>query len=126
MYNVLLVDDEKLILEGLKNIIDWEELNLKISDTAENGEEALSKFKQNPADIVITDIMMPKMNGLNLIKEIKAIDNNIKFIILSGYDDFCYTKQAIKLNIENYILKPINEDELLETLKNTILKLNLK
>lgn len=126
MYNVLLVDDEKLILEGLKNIIDWEELNLKISDTAENGEEALSKFKQNPADIVITDIMMPKMNGLNLIKEIKAIDNNIKFIILSGYDDFCYTKQAIKLNIENYILKPINEDELIETLKNTILKIESK
>lgn len=125
MYKVMLVDDEALILNGLKALIEWEELELSIENTALNGVEALQKFKENPVEIVVTDITMPKMNGLELIKKIKEIDSGTKFIILSGYDEFSYAKQAIALGIENYILKPINEEELEATLVNIINKIKV-
>lgn len=124
MYKVMIVDDELLILDGLKKLIDWEKLGLNIVNTAVNGEDAVEKFISNPVDIIITDINMPKMNGLKLIKNIKNINSKTKFIILSGYDEFEYAKEAIPLGIENYILKPINEEELESTLKNTIDKLD--
>lgn len=123
MYKVLIADDEMLILNGLKSLIQWESLGLCIQDVALNGEEALERFINCPADIVITDIAMPKINGLELIKKIKEINNNTKFIILSGYDDFNFARQAIGLGIENYIMKPINEEELEATLKATINKI---
>lgn len=123
MYKVLLVDDEVLILNGLKNLIQWQQLKLVIEDTALNGEEAFEKFINNPVDIIITDITMPKLNGLQLIRKIKEVNSETKFIILSGYDDFNYAKEGISLGIENYILKPINEEELEATLDNTIKKL---
>lgn len=124
MYKVLIVDDETLILNGLKNLIDWQEIGLVIESSALNGEEALTKFIEKPVDIVVTDISMPKMNGLELIENIQKINSKVKFIILSGYDDFIYAKKAIKLGIENYILKPINEEELQATLQNIVVKLN--
>lgn len=119
----MLIDDEVLILNGLTKLIDWEGLNLRIKHTALNGEEALDIFRHSPADIIITDITMPKMSGLQLIKEIKKFNNDARFIILSGYDDFSYAKQAISLGIDNYILKPINEQELEATLENIVEKL---
>jgi two-component system, response regulator YesN len=126
MYKVILVDDEKLIIEGLKNIIDWNEIGLEIVDTALNGKEAFEKFTENSADIIITDINMPKMTGLELIKSIRDINIETRFVILTGYDEFTYAKEAIKYGIENYILKPINEDELKETLINIVNDLDNK
>lgn len=73
MYKVMIVDDELLILDGLKKLIDWEKLGLNIVNTAVNGEDAVEKFISNPVDIIITDINMPKMNGLKLIKNIKIL-----------------------------------------------------
>lgn len=116
MYKVMLVDDEKLITEGLKNLIDWEKLNLEVVATANNGEEALRKLKEEKAQIVITDINMPVMTGLDLIKEVKGKDNKTNFIILSGYDEFSYAKKAIEYGVDSYILKPIDEEELEKTL----------
>ncbi|WP_194191784.1 response regulator transcription factor [Clostridium chrysemydis] len=116
MYKVMLVDDEKLITEGLKNLIDWEKLNLEVVATANNGEEALRKLKEEKAHIVITDINMPVMTGLDLIKEVKGKDNKTNFIILSGYDEFSYAKKAIEYGVDSYILKPIDEEELEKTL----------
>lgn len=124
MYKVMLADDENLILQGLENIIDWEELGLEIVNKASNGQEAIDKFNENPVDIVVTDINMPQVTGLELLKELKKISSDVKFIILSGYDDFSYAKKAIELGVENYILKPIDEEELEKTLKNTINKIN--
>ncbi|MHC1750173.1 MAG: response regulator [Cellulosilyticaceae bacterium] len=124
MYKVMLADDEKLILNGIRAIIDWDKLGLEVVEMATNGEEALEKFKKNPCDIVVTDINMPKIDGLMLLKEIKKTKENVKFIILSGYDEFAYAKKAIELGVERYILKPIDEVELEETLLQTILKLN--
>lgn len=116
MYKVMLVDDEKLILQGLKNIINWSDLGQEVVHLAETGIEALEKFEHEPVDIVITDINMPGLTGLELIKSIKKLNKEVKFIILSGYDEFSYAKEAIKYGVENYILKPVNEDELEEAL----------
>lgn len=116
----MLVDDEVFITEGLMAIIDWEELGLKVVHRAENGQEALKKFKENPVDIIVTDINMPIMTGLELVKEIKEMGQNVKFIILSGYDEFSYAKKAIEYGVENYILKPIDEEELEVALKKLI------
>ena len=112
MYKVMLVDDEKLILQGVLNIIEWEKLDMEVIHIAENGKEALDKYKENPVDIIITDINMPVITGLGLIKSIKEINTSVKFIVLSGYDDFSYARTAMKYGVENYILKPINEEEL--------------
>lgn len=120
MYNVMLVDDEKLIIQGLMNIIEWEDIGLKVVETAQNGYEALEKFKNKPVDIIVTDISMPKLTGLELIKEIKNINPKTRFVILTGYDEFTYAKEAIKYGVESYILKPINEEELQETLINIV------
>lgn len=126
MYEVMLVDDEKLIIEGLKNIIEWESLGLKVIETAQNGAEALKKFIEKPVDIIITDINMPKLTGLELIKEIKKINSITKFTILSGYDEFAYAKEAIKYGVESYILKPINEEELKDVLTKMAKDLDYK
>lgn len=123
MYKVLIAEDEEFILEGLKNIIDWQSYNLTITQTAHNGEEALQLWKKESTDIVITDITMPKKNGLELLSEIRKLDNRVRFIILTGYDEFEYARTAITLDVENYILKPINEEELERTIKEAIAKL---
>lgn len=120
MYKVMLVDDEAYMLNGLKNIINWEEHGLEITDQASNGIQALEIAKSTPIDIVLTDIKMPKMNGLELICTLKEHNSSIKFIILSGYNDFDYVKQALRLDIENYLLKPINEEELSQTLLSLV------
>ncbi|MDV4150715.1 response regulator [Clostridium sp. AL.422] len=126
MYDVMLVDDEKLITQGLMNIIDWENLGLKVREIAHNGEEALNKFKERAVDIIVTDINMPKLTGLELINEIKKINSNTRFTILSGYDEFAYAKEAIKYGVESYILKPINEKELEEVMCKIVKGLDSK
>ncbi|MCF0146872.1 MAG: response regulator [Clostridium sp.] len=126
MYDVMLVDDEKLITQGLMNIIDWENLGLKVREVAHNGEEALNKFKNRAVDIIVTDINMPKLTGLELINEIKKINSNTRFTILSGYDEFNYAKEAIRYGVESYILKPIDEEELQEAMSRIVKGLDLK
>lgn len=124
MYKVMLVDDEKLIVQGLLNIIEWDKLELEVVQTSDNAINAIEMFEKNPVDIIVTDINMPKVTGLELIKKIRSINDNVKFIILSGYDDFSYAKTAIKYGVENYILKPINEEELEEALTKIVDTMN--
>ena len=123
MYKVILVDDEQFITDGLKKIIDWNSYNLEVIGTASTGDELLNLFNATPADIIITDIYMPNINGLKIIETIKKINFDVKFIILSGYDDFNYVREGMILGIENYLLKPINEQELILTLKSTVKKI---
>lgn len=123
MYNVFLVDDEPFIIEGLQSILEWNDLGLTIVGQAENGEEAWQYLKDQPVDLVVTDIMMPKMTGLELIEKVKHIHPGTRFIILSGYNEFSYVKQGIKLGVENYLLKPINLDEFRSTLETTAQKI---
>lgn len=116
MYKVLLVDDEPIILDGMRILINWEELGLEVAGAVNSGTEAIEFFDNNVVDILITDMKMPDVNGLQLINAVKRKHSDVKVIILSGYDDFEYVKEAAKLGIENYLLKPVNDEELLSTL----------
>ncbi|MDG0793017.1 response regulator [Cohnella ginsengisoli] len=124
MYNVFIVDDEPFIIEGLIDSIDWPDFGLEVVGSAENGEEALRRIGQTPVDLLITDISMPRMNGLDLIRAARQSRPDLKAIILSGFNEFDYLKEGMRLGIENYLLKPINVKELHDTLSNAVEKLN--
>ncbi|MFI8495964.1 response regulator [Peribacillus butanolivorans] len=123
MYNVFLVDDEPFIIEGMRALVPWEDYGLKVVGEASNGSEAIKKLETCHVDILLTDIMMPIMDGLELISTLKERHPNTKYIVLSGYEEFEYVKKGMKLGIENYLLKPVNEQELIATLENSIEKL---
>ncbi|MBB6637579.1 response regulator transcription factor [Cohnella thailandensis] len=123
MYKVFLVDDEPFITEGLMDAIDWPAYGLEVVGSAENGEEALERLRHTPVDILITDISMPLMNGLDLIRRARELHPDLKAVILSGFNEFDYLKEGLMLGIENYLLKPINVKELQDTLRNAADKL---
>lgn len=123
MRKVFIVDDEPFILEGLTSIIDWEQFGITLFGKASDGEEAFDILKETAVDILITDIMMRNMNGLELIERLKTLYPHMKFIVLSGYNEFDYVKQGMRLGIENYLLKPINLKELIETVESTMQKI---
>lgn len=117
MLKVLLVDDEPFILQGLTVLIDWQKEGYEIAGTASNGEEALAFLTQNKVDLIIADIKMPVMTGLELLAKIR-IENisDAYFVILSGYADFNYAQEAIRYKCTEYILKPVETEELLSVL----------
>lgn len=115
-YRILLADDEEEVRKAIIRKIDWERLGFLVAGDADNGEEALEKIEQLKPDVVMTDIRMPYMDGLALTERIRQKYPSIKVLIFSGYDDFEYAQQAIKLNVTEYILKPVNGEELTEIL----------
>lgn len=120
MYRVVLVDDENAVLEGLKKKVDWGKLGLKIVGTATDGLEALDIIEETKPNILITDIIMPIMDGLKLVEKVNETHKEIKTIILSGYDEFSYAQKAIKLGACEYQLKPISIQGLEKTLQSII------
>lgn len=123
MYKIMIVDDEPLILKGMYSVIDWEEHGLRIASQASSGEQALEQFLDQPVDVVMTDIRMPGMDGLKLIETIRSVDPRVKFIVLSGYDDFQHVKEGMRFGIENYLLKPVDVNELSATVTTAVRKL---
>ncbi|MBD5394039.1 MAG: response regulator [Lachnospiraceae bacterium] len=117
LYRIMLVDDEEEVRKAIIRKMDWEQLGFEVVGDAENGEDALEKLEQLEPDVVITDIRMPYMDGLTLTSRIREKYPYLKVLIFSGYDDFEYAKQAIKLNVTEYILKPVNGQELAVILK---------
>ena len=113
-YSVLLVDDEEEVFQIIMKKLDWEGMGFRIAGYARNGVEALEMAEELQVDVVMTDIKMPYMDGLTLCKKLKEIYPKIKVIIFSGFDEFEYAKEAIKIEAEEYILKPINSNELRE------------
>ncbi len=124
MYKVFIVDDEPFIIDGLYDIVDWARMGMEIVGQAENGQAALEALSHIPADILITDISMPVMNGLDLIRGVRSFKPDLKVIVLSGYDEFAYLKEGMALGIENYLLKPINLEEFQATLETICKKLD--
>lgn len=123
MYSMIIVDDEPIIRQGIKTSIDWSSYGINITAEARDGKDALEKVMDLKPDILITDIRMPVMDGLELAEEIKEKNIDTKVIILSGYDDFQYAQKSIGLNVVDYLLKPFGAEELIDMvirLKKTI------
>lgn len=116
MYSVFIVDDETIVREGLRSKIDWEHSQFTFAGEAGDGEIALSMIQDIKPDILITDIKMPFMDGLELAQTVKKLQPWIRIIILSGHDEFDYAKRAISIGVEDYILKPFTLDEMLACL----------
>ncbi|MFV0466969.1 MAG: response regulator [Lachnospiraceae bacterium] len=116
MYKILLVDDEIVVREAVKKIIQWEEIGFELIGTCKDGREAMTSIEQNRPDVVVTDICMPFATGIELAKYIYETDPSIKTVILSGYNEFEYAKQAMKYQAMEYILKPVTAKELTDTL----------
>ena len=108
---VLLVDDEIMIREGFKRLFDWEGHDCQVVGEAADGMEALTKIDSLQPDIVIMDINIPIMNGLKVIQLSRLKHPDMAFVIVSGYDDFAYCREALRLQITDYILKPVNYEE---------------
>lgn len=122
MYRVLLVEDEDIIRRGIRNSILWEELGCHVVGEAGNGEEGISAIKALRPDIVVADINMPVMDGLAMIAQTK-IEYDYAAVILSGYSDFEYAREAIKIGVSGYVLKPLNMGEMKEALQQATLEL---
>jgi len=117
MRKVMIVDDEALVRIGLQSIMDWEQRGYRIEGVFKNGQEALAAARQQPYDIILTDIKMPGMDGLELIEQVKTFAPHIHVIILSSYNDFEFTRRAIQLGVKDYISKyEMEPEELLRVL----------
>lgn len=124
MYKVLIIDDEVFIREGMKQIIPWQELGCKVIGEAQNGEEGMDKIIQMMPDIIISDIRMPRKNGLEMIDEMKSTNKNMQIIILTGFREFEYAQQAIRLGVLRFLLKPSKMDEIKEAITAAVTNLN--
>lgn len=116
MMKVIIVDDEPKLRQGLQTLIPWDSLGLTVTATAANGQEALAVIDQERPDIAIVDIRMPLMDGLQLMQSVSSSGLELQVIILSGYADFEYAKQAIKYGVAGYLLKPVDIKEMIHTL----------
>ena len=113
--SILVIDDEYLVRVGIRATINWEAYNFRIIGEASNGEEGLAIAKAENPDIIITDIRMPFMDGLEFMAKLRAAGLTAKIIVLSGYDEFDYARTALKYGASNYLLKPIENQQLIET-----------
>jgi len=112
MYKVLVVDDEKIVRKGIVLGIDWNSLGCMVIAEAENGIECLEAVKSYNPDLIISDIRMPKMSGIEMLKELRLLNNNTHIIFLTAHSDFEYAQNAIKLSAIDYLLKPFDNGEL--------------
>jgi len=124
MWKLVVADDEPKIRRGIESILDWHELNVDIVGEAEDGEIALEVIKEKKPHIILLDINMPFLNGLNLLQKLKDINNKSIVIIISGYDDFSYAQRALQFDVFDYILKPVNKKSMEEIIRKAIYKLN--
>jgi two-component system response regulator YesN len=120
MYKVFIVDDEAAIVKSLCTSVDWESYNFEIAGCFTDPQEALAKLRVERIDLLITDVSMPVIDGLTLMKKAKNLYPDLKVIVVSAYDNFDYVKTALRNGAENYLLKPLNQDELIETLQKTV------
>lgn len=123
-YQLLIVDDEVLIRKALSQYIDWESLNCVVHATASNGKEAIKIIEENKIDIVITDVKMPLIDGIELSRYICKNHPNITTVILSGYAEFEYAQSAIQYHVSQYLLKPISKEKIMSCIKDIVKQKN--
>lgn len=117
MYKVLIVDDEKWVQNDLATVVDWNSFGFDITAFASNVDEAIKAVDSYKPDVICLDIMMPGLNGIDFLKYLKEYKYNVITILISAYGEFKYAKQAIYYGAFEYLLKPVDEDELEDTLK---------
>ncbi len=125
MYKVAIIDDEPLIVEGLSRTIAWEKWNCQVAGTAGDGKEGMELIREKRPNIVITDICMPKMDGLKMIAGLKSEFPEMQLIILTGYREFEYARRAIELGVTRFLLKPSKMNELEEAIAAVTARLDL-
>jgi len=123
MLKVLLVDDKTAIVDGLEYLIDWGSIGYEIAGKATSAKDALSLAEKIKFDLVVTDIRMPDMDGIEMIEQLMTFMTGTKYILLSAYSEFEYAKRAVDKQISGYILKPVNDQELTEVLKRVKLEI---
>lgn len=123
MFEVIIVDDEPMIREGLRTLIAWETYGFKVINIAQNGREGFEKHQEYKPDLMIVDVRMPEMDGITLIEKIRKDNRHTHFIILSGHADFTYAQRAMGCHVDGYLLKPLDEDELILYLQTIYNKL---
>ncbi|OBZ17749.1 MULTISPECIES: response regulator transcription factor [Bacillales] len=126
MWKVLIIDDDFQVIEGMERAIAWSSLDAVCVGTAIDGKEGLKKIRELQPDIIITDIYMPIMNGLEMIEQLRDEDFCCEIIILSGYSDFQYARQALRLQVSDYLSKPLTVDELNDVLEKVVRSLEVK
>jgi Response regulator containing CheY-like receiver domain and AraC-type DNA-binding domain len=114
MFRVVIVEDEELVRKGLVHVTNWKEMDCMVVGEAKNGEEGINIIRRIKPDIVISDVRMPRLDGISMIRSLMEEDNdsNIYYILLTAYSDFEYARNALKLGISDYILKPFHDEEL--------------
>ncbi|PZD97513.1 two-component system response regulator [Paenibacillus sambharensis] len=120
MFRILIAEDSKPILRNLQSLLNVMELPVMVAATAANGEEALGYIRQHPVDILLTDIRMPKLGGLDLIAEARQLQPELKVVLISGYNDFEYTRRALSLQVFDYLLKPVEKGQLMEVMERVV------
>lgn len=123
MYKVVVIEDEKLVRQGIIMGIDWKSIHCMIVGEASNGQEGIEVIKKCRPDLVITDIRMPKMDGLEMVTKLSEMEIKPLTIFLTAYDDFTYTQQAIRLQAADYLLKPFQDGQLEETVERVLVQL---
>ena len=112
MYSILIIDDEPIVKIALRSILPWEEHGFSICGTASNGLEALPLIEQHHPDVIITDLKMPKMDGLEMVSRLREAGNSVFVIILTAYDSFAYAQSALRLGAVDFLLKPFHDGDL--------------
>lgn len=120
MYTAIIAEDSKPILRNIEALMQSMELPVRIAATASNGLDALEYIKANPVDILLTDIRMPKLDGLALIGECRLVNPALKAVLISGYSDFEYTRKALNLQVFDYLLKPVERQQLAEVMQRLV------
>ncbi|WP_141434009.1 response regulator [Bacillus sp. 03113] len=123
MYQLVIVDDEKIVIDGLISLIDWKQFQIEIIGSASNGHEAYQCIIEKIPQIVLADIQMPGLNGLDLMSKVKKVYPQIEFIIISGYTEFEYAQKALKLEAIDYLVKPIEINDIINSIKKTVEKI---
>ena len=125
MYTLLLIEDEELVRKGIRRLVPFEKFNITEIIEAGNGQEGLKLFLDHSPDIVLLDINIPKMNGLDFARKAKEIKPNVKIAVITGYDYYDYAVTSLQIGIDDYVLKPVSKEDVYEVLRKLVEKLQV-